>query len=147
MLPKDKIENLISVIKHLTKLLQQENELLIKPLDKLKLSQILEEKKTLTASYHHLLGIIENDNGLKDANPSLLANLTDVANTFQKLTDENCTKLLVKIEAAKRVFSVVQQAVRDQDLATNTYSQTGGIESSFRQAYKPALSVGVNGEY
>ena len=51
MATNDKIKMLLDTIARLSKLIQQENELLLKPGNKEELKQLLEEKKALTAHY------------------------------------------------------------------------------------------------
>ena len=51
MATNDKIKMLLDTIARLSKLIQKENELLLKPGNKEELKQLLEEKKALTAHY------------------------------------------------------------------------------------------------
>ncbi|HIM19627.1 MAG TPA: hypothetical protein EYM28_03395 [Rhodospirillales bacterium] len=146
MATNDKIKMLLDTIARLSKLIQKENELLLKPGNKEELKQLLEEKKALTAHYEiHMQGF-EIDNVKKNADPSMLKRLTETIEGFQTLTEENCNRLLAKVEATKRVFTVIQEVVRDNGVATKTYGNSGSVKNSIRHAFTPVLSVGVNDE-
>ena len=146
MTPHDKIKILLDTIARLSKLIQKENELLLKPGDKEELKQLIEEKKALTAHYEiHIQGF-DTNNLEKGTDPSTLKRLTETIEEFQKLTEENCGRLLAKVEATKRVFAVIQKAVSDNGGATKTYGNSGSVKNPIRHAFTPALSVGVNDE-
>ena len=82
----------------------------------------------------------------KFTDPSILKRLTETVEVFQKLTEENCSRLLGKVEATKRVFAVIQKAVHDNGSTAKTYGNSGSVKSSIGQAFTPVLSVGVNDE-
>ena len=146
MAANNKIKMLLDTIARLSKLIQKENELLRKPGNNEELKQIIEEKKALTAHYEiHILDI-EIDNLENNTDPSILKRLTETIERFQTLTEENCNRLLAKVEATKRVFTVIQEAVRDNGVATKTYGNSGSVKNSIRDAFTPAISVGVNDE-
>ena len=64
---------------------------------------------------------------------------------FQALIEENAVLLSSKIQATQRVFSVIQQSVRERGHPSQTYSNEGTVVPT-RKTYTPALSVGVNNE-
>ena len=72
MATNDKIKMLLDTIARLSKLIQKENEFLLKPGNQEELKQLLEEKKSLTAHYElHMQGF-EIDKVKKAADPSML---------------------------------------------------------------------------
>jgi len=143
----DKINKLLGIVARLSKVVQEENELLVKPGKKTDLKQLLDEKIALSVVYEQHIQIIEEDSGLKDSDPSLHLRLKAGIENFHALTEENCNRLLAKMEATKRVFSVIQKTVQDLEGATKTYSNSGSVQSSIRRPFVPALSVGVNDEF
>ena len=143
----DKINKLLSIVARLSKLVQEENELLIKSGNKEDLKQLVEKKNALSAVYESHIQAIEGDSELKNSDPSLHRRLKEAIEKFHALTEENCNRLLAKMEGTKRVFLVIQKTLQDFDGKTKTYGNSGSLESSVRRPYRPALSVGVNDEF
>ena len=147
MTTDDKINKLLGIVARLSKVVQQENELLVKPGNRTDLKPLLEEKIALSTVYEQHIQMIDEDSGLKASDPSLHRRLMAGIENFHALTEENCNRLLAKMEATRRVFSVIQKTVQDLEGATKTYSNSGSVQSSARRPFTPALSVGVNGEF
>jgi len=146
MTSDDKIKKLLATVARLSKLIHEENELLSRPGRQEGIGLLVDEKKALTAAYEdHIKGIGEASS-LKDADPSVRRRLSEAVEDFSALTNENSTRLLAKIEATKRVFGVIQKADLDHGSQIKTYGNSGTVQGSVRQAFTPALSVGVNDE-
>ena len=146
MTSDDKIKNLLATVARLSKLIHQENELLSKPGRREEMELLVDEKKALTAAYEDQIKGIGKESSLRDADPSVRRRLSEAIEDFSALTNENSTRLLAKIEATKRVFAVIQKAVQDHGSQIKTYGNSGSVQGSIRQAFTPALSVGVNDE-
>ena len=142
----DKVNDLLDVVARLSKLIQEENALISKGTHEPKLEQIIQNKKTLTAIYENQIQNFDENNLLKNTDSSSAQRLKETMNTFQQLVEENAFRLSARIEATKRVFQVIQTAVQDHGGETKTYGNSGCLKDSARQAYTPALSVGVNDE-
>lgn len=65
---------------------------------------------------------------------------------FDALLAENRARLAAKMEATKRVFEVIADVAKEHHTGANVYGKSGAMQSRSRQAYTPALSVGVNQE-
>lgn len=144
MTGNEKITKLLSVTSRLTKLLQEENEILSHPGRADGLKELLSEKQNLSHVYEQQMRILDDQNTLQESDPALRRRLKEAVESFNVLADENQLALMARMEATKRVFAVIQQAAQEHQGARSTYGVTGEVESSVRQAYRPAVSVGVN---
>jgi len=142
----EKIQILLKQISRLSKLVQMENELLEKPGHQDGLKEIIEEKQSLSRSYEQQAKIIDEDSELSNADAGLRHRLAEAMESFHALAEENRLRLLARMEATKRVFSVIQEAAQDFQGSVRTYGDTGTTQSSLRKAYQPAISVGINQE-
>ena len=138
---------LLDVVNRLSKLMQKENELLSRPVNNQELKQLIEEKKALTSNYESHIQGIQNVGEGNGEHLRIQDSAKDALESFQKLSEENASRLLAKLEATKRVFKVIQKAVQDHQNSSNTYSNSGSVYNSAKLAYTPPLSVGVNDEF
>ena len=144
MTKKEKIEKLQQVISQFSELITEENRHLSIGSNPSKFSELLNKKKTLAATYESHLQGIRADSEF-DEDKSINEQLIFFIQEFQSLIEENAVLLSSKIQATQRVFSVIQQAVRERGQPSQTYSNEGTVVPA-RKTYTPALSVGVNNE-
>ena len=144
MTKKEKIEKLQQVISQFSELITEENRHLSIGSNPSKFSELLNKKKTLAATYESHLQGIRADSEF-DEDKSVNEQLIFFIQEFQALIEENAVLLSSKIQATQRVFSVIQQAVRERGQPSKTYSNEGIVVPA-RKTYTPALSVGVNNE-
>ena len=144
MTKKEKIEKLQQVISQFSELITEENRHLSIGSNPSKFSELLNKKKTLAATYERHLQGIRADSEF-DEDKSINEQLIFLIQEFQALVEENAVLLSSKIQATQRVFSVIQQAVRERGQPSQTYSNEGIVVPA-RKTYTPALSVGVNNE-
>ena len=144
MTKKEKIEKLQQVISQFSELITEENRHLSIGSNPSKFSELLNKKKTLAATYESHLQGIRADSEF-DEDKSINEQLIFFIQEFQTLIEENAVLLSSKIQATQRVFSVIQQAVRERGQPSQTYSNEGIVVPA-RKTYTPALSVGVNNE-
>jgi FlgN protein. len=141
---KEKIEKLQQVISQFSELITEENRHLSIGSNPSKFSELLNKKKTLAATYESHLQGIRADSEF-DEDKSINEQLIFFIQEFQALIEENAVLLSSKIQATQRVFSVIQQAVKERGQPSQTYSNEGTVVPA-RKTYTPALSVGVNNE-
>ena len=144
MTKKEKIEKLQQVISQFSELITEENRHLSIGSNPSKFSELLNKKKTLAATYESHLQGIRADSEF-DEDKSINEQLIFFIQEFQALIEENAVLLSSKIQATQRVFSVIQQAVKERGQPSQTYSNEGTVVPA-RKTYTPALSVGVNNE-
>ena len=144
MTKKEKIEKLQQVISQFSELITEENRHLSIGSNPSKFSELLNKKRTLAATYESHLQGIRADSEF-DEDKSINEQLIFFIQEFQALIEENAVLLSSKIQATQRVFSVIQQAVRERGQPSQTYSNEGTVVP-VRKTYTPALSVGVNNE-
>ena len=144
MTKKEKIEKLQQVISQFSELITEENRHLSIGSNPSKFSELLNKKRTLAATYESHLQGIKADSEF-DEDKSINEQLIFFMQEFQSLIEENAVLLSSKIQATQRVFSVIQQAVRERGQPSQTYSNEGIVVPA-RKTYTPALSVGVNNE-
>ena len=132
------------VISQFSELITEENRHLSIGSNPSKFSELLNKKKTLAATYESHLQGIRADSEF-DEDKSINEQLIFLIQEFQALVEENAVLLSSKIQATQRVFSVIQQAVRERGQPSQTYSNEGIVVPA-RKTYTPALSVGVNNE-
>jgi len=142
----DKIQILLKQLSRLSKLVQMENELLDNPGHQDGLKEIVEEKQALSRSYEQQAKIVDEDPELANSDVALRHRLAEAMESFHALAEENRVRLLARMEATKRVFSVIQEAAQDYQGSVKTYGDTGSTRSSVHHAYQPAVSVGINQE-
>ena len=142
----DKIQILLTQISKLSKIIQMENELLEKPGHQIDLREILEQKQSLISSYEQQAKNVDEDIGLSSVDDALRHRLTEAMESFYALTEENRLRLLAKMEATKRVFTIIQEAVQDYRGSVKTYGDTGTTHNVSHQPFRPAVSVGINQE-
>lgn len=143
---EEKILKILGVTARLSKLLKHENEILavsgrangIKPLQK--------EKIALSNAYEQQLKIIRSADDLDKIDPSLAQRLQDAITSFGLLLEENTSRLKAKMDAVEHLFQAISVAAKDHQGHSVGYGNSGAAVSNTRQAYRPAVSVGLNQE-
>jgi hypothetical protein len=143
---EDKISKLLGVTARLSKLLKQENELLASSGSGRGIKPLLEEKIALGNTYEQQLKIIRDDDGLSNVDASLKRRLQDAVTSFGLLLEENAMRIKVKLDAMEHLFRIISESAKAQQGKTAGYGNSGSAVSGSRQAYRPAVSMGLNQE-
>ena len=143
---EEKIKKLLSVTGRLSKILKQENEILNHPGMAKGLKELVEEKNSLSVVYEQQIKIVNDDENLNMVDPGLRRRLTDAITAFGVLLDENTIKINARMEATNRFFLIISEAAKSHQNTAGGYGQNGAMTAANRQAYRPAVSVGVNQE-
>ena len=149
MNPEEHAKRLLGVIGRLSGLLKEENERLSVPGRPAGIKEIIKEKAALSRSYEQQAKIVANPTTVAKLKPELRARLAEAATTLTKLMDENRLKIDAKMEATKAIFKIMAEAAKEYTQASSVYGRTGAVGADpqqARQAYRPAVSLGVNRE-
>jgi|ETNmetMinimDraft_21_1059911.scaffolds.fasta_scaffold117833_3 hypothetical protein len=143
---EDKISDLLDVTGRLSKLLKQENAILASNERANRIKPLQKEKMALSNAYEQQLQTLGNEDELKDIDPSLANRLRDAVTSFGLLLEENAARLKAKIDAGEHLFRIISESAIDHQDKTAGYGSSGATVSNKRQAYRPAVSVGLNQE-
>ena len=143
---EDRIMDLLDITTRLSKLLKQENAILATNQRANRIKPLQREKTALSFAYEQLLQTIGNDEDLKNIDPGLANRLRDTVNSFGLLLEENATRLKAKIDAGEHLFRIISESAIDHQDKTAGYGSSGAAVNNKRQAYRPAVSVGLNQE-
>ena len=143
---EDKITDLLDVTGRLSKLLKQENAILASNERANRIKPLQKEKMALSNAYEQQLQTLGNEEELKDIDPSLTNRLRDAVTSFGLLLEENAARLKAKIDAGEHLFRIISESAIDHQDKTAGYGSSGATVSNKRQAYRPAVSVGLNQE-
>ena len=143
---EDKISDLLDVTGRLSKLLKQENAILASNERANRIEPLQKEKMALSNAYEQQLQTLGNEDELKDIDPSLANRLRDAVTSFGLLLEENAARLKAKIDAGEHLFRIISESAIDHQDKTAGYGSSGATVSNKRQAYRPAVSVGLNQE-
>ena len=143
---EDRILQLLDVTARLSQILRQENQILaadgrangIKPFQK--------EKIALSYAYEQQLQSISNEEELQNIDPSIANRLRDAVSAFGLILEENATRLKAKLDAGEHLFRVISESAIDHQNKTGGYGSSGATVGNQRQAYRPAVSVGLDQE-
>ena len=146
---EENAKRLLSLIGRLSGVLKEENQRLSIPGRAKGLKEIVVEKETLSRAYEQQIKILSMPDVRENLKPELLARIVEAANGLGILMEENYRRLQAKMEATKLVFKIMAEAAKEFRAASGGYGPTGavGVDSQqARQAYRPAISLGVNRE-
>jgi len=143
---EDKISDLLDVTGRLSKLLKQENAILASNERANRIKPLQKEKMALSNAYEQQLQTLGNEEELKDIDPSLANRLRDAVTSFGLLLEENAARLKAKIDSGEHLFRIISESAIDHQDKTAGYGSSGATVSNKRQAYRPAVSVGLNQE-
>lgn len=140
------VVKLISVTGKLSKLVQQENEILGSGRPARTLKDIVEEKQVLSGIYETQIKAINEQDELTEIDPDLRLRLKEAVAALNSLLEENRMRLEAKITASKHLFEVISEAAMAHQNQAGVYGDSGQMEQTTRQAYRPPVSVGLNQE-
>ena len=143
---EDRIMDLLDITTRLSKLLKQENAILASNERANRIKPLQKEKMALSNAYEQQLQTLGNEEELKDIDPSLANRLRDAVTSFGLLLEENAARLKAKIDAGEHLFRIISESAIDHQDKTAGYGSSGATVSNKRQAYRPAVSVGLNQE-
>ena len=143
---EDKIKDLLDVTARLSKLLKQENAILASNERANRIKPLQEEKIALSNAYEQQLQTLGDEEELKDIDLGMANRLRDAVTSFGLLLEENATRLKAKIDAGEHLFRIISESAIDHQDKTVGYGSSGATVSNKRQAYRPAVSVGLNQE-
>ena len=143
---EDRILDLLDITTRLSKLLKQENAILITNQRANRIKPLQSEKTALSLAYEQLLQTIGNDEDVANIDPGLANRLRDAVDSFGLLLEENATLLKAKIDAGAHLFRIISESAIDHQDKTAGYGSSGATVGNQRQAYRPAVSVGLNQE-
>ena len=143
---EDKIMDLLDITARLSKLLKQENAILATNKRANRIKPFQKEKTALSYAYEQHLQTIGNEEELKDIDPGMANRLRDAVTSFGLLLEENATRLKAKIDAGEHLFRIISESAIDHQDKTAGYGSSGATVSNKQQAYRPAVSVGLNQE-
>ena len=146
MEPTERIEKFLKVISRLGAVIRRENQMLSEHKTR-GLSEIVDEKKTLSGAYEHHITALQEPGALDGVDHSVRERLFESLDSFAALLDENRTRVQAMLEASHRMFEIIADAVKDQQASYAGYGQSGTMGGDAAKAYRPALSVGLNQEY
>ena len=149
MNPEEHAKRLLGVIDRLNLVIKEENRRLAVPGRVGNLSEIVKEKELLSRSYENETKILADPEQRAKLKPEILNRLVEAGASLGALMDENRRKLEVKIEATKTIFKIMAEAAKEFRAASAGYGRTGAVTldpQQARQAYRPAVSLGVDRE-
>ncbi len=146
MTKEEKVHRLLSTTTRLCQLVKQENELLSTNKRPEGLKELVAEKESLCNAYEDQIKSLNEDGSITEADPALRRRLKEAMSTFNSLLEENAAKLGVKITASNHLFRIFSAAARQKLSDRGAYGKSGSMETGSRQAYSPAVSMGVSQE-
>jgi hypothetical protein len=143
---EEKITKLLGVTARLSKILKTENELLATNVRGNSIKPLQEEKIALSNVYEQQLKIISSEEDLPNIDPGLANRLQDAVTSFGLLLEENALRLKAKMDAGEHLFRIIAECAKSHQGQTAGYGNSGASARDTRQAYRPAVSVGLNQE-
>jgi tRNA nucleotidyltransferase/poly(A) polymerase len=141
----ERIDKFLRVMAQLNTVIKRENELLAAHKTR-SLATVVEEKKALSGAYEQHIKVLQEPGALDGIDPALRRRLADGLELFAKLLDENRARVQATLEASHRMFEIIAEVAKDQNVAATGYGHSGAPDRGAAKAYRPALSVGVNQE-
>ena len=148
MSTEDKAQDFLNLTGQLSQLVKRENELLKTPGRANGLKEILAEKQALSDAYEQQLNYFGEPKVVRELDPVVRSRIKEAITALTAMMDENKRRLEAKIEAAKHVFEIIANVAKEyRQKQYSVYGSSGGMDENVRQAYRPAVSVGLNQEY
>lgn len=148
MSTENKAQVFLNLTGQLSQLVKRENELLKTPGRADGLKEVLVQKKALTDAYEQQLQHFAEPEVVDGLDPVERSRIKEAITALTAMMDENKNRLEAKIEAAKHVFEIIANVAREiRQKQSGVYGNSGGIGDNVRQAYAPAVSVGLNQEF
>jgi len=149
MNPEEHAKRLLGVIGRLSGVLKEENKQLDVPGRTKGITELVKEKELLSRSYEQEMKVLASAEQRAKLKPEMITRLVEAATALGALMDENRRKLEAKMEATKTIFKIMAEAAKEFRAASGGYGRNGsfGAEGQkVRQAYQPAVSIGINRE-
>ena len=146
MTKDDQINRFIATTGRMSRLVKHENDILGAAGRPAGLKERLAEKQALCAALEQQFKYLSDGEGLADIGAGPRRRLGDAIRTFEALLSENKARLSAKMVATTQVFQVIADAARAHRPGAPVYGRSGAVASPIRQAYTPALSVGMDRE-
>jgi hypothetical protein len=144
----DKAQEFLNLTGQLSQLVKRENELLKTPGRANGLKEILAEKQVVSDAYEQQLNYFSQPKVVSELDPVARSRIKEAITTLTAMMDENQRRLEAKIEAAKHVFAIIANVAKEyRQKQFGVYGSSGGVGDNVRQAYRPAVSVGLNQEF
>ena len=148
MSTEDKAQDFLNLTGQQSQLVKRENELLKTPGRANGLKEILAEKQALSDAYEHQLNYFGEPKVVRELDPVVRSRIKEAITALTAMMDENKRRLEAKIESAKHVFEIIANVAKEyRQKQYSVYGSSGGMDENVRQAYRPAVSVGLNQEY
>jgi len=148
MSTEDKAQDFLKLTGQLSQLVKRENQLLKTPGRADGLKEILAEKQALSDAYEQQLNYFIEPKVVEELDPVERSRIKEAITALTAMMDENKTRLAAKIEAAKHVFEIIANVAKEyRQKQCSVYGSSGAIDENVRQAFRPAVSVGMNQEY
>ena len=148
MSTEDKAQDFLKLTGQLSQLVKRENQLLKTPGRADGLKEILAEKQALSDAYEQQLNYFIEPKVVEELDPVERSRIKEAITALTAMMDENKTRLEAKIEAAKHVFEIIANVAKEyRQKQCSVYGSSGAIDENVRQAFRPAVSVGMNQEY
>ena len=141
---EEKIAKLLGVTGRLSKILKQENEILAASGGARGIKPVQEEKIALGNAYEQQLKIIQSDDDLEKIDANIARRLQEAVTSFGLLLEENATRIKAKLDAAEHLFRIISESAKTHQGRSAGYGNSGASVKHDRQAYRPAVSVGLN---
>jgi hypothetical protein len=141
---EEQVTRALGVIGRLTRLLQDENDILRVPGRPQGMDKLQVEKETLSKAYEQEIKLLGEAEGVKKLKPEQRSRLKEAANSLVTLMEDNRRRIEAKLEATRQVFQIIADAAKEYRAASSGYGRNGTSALPTRAAYRPALSVGVD---
>lgn len=148
MSTENKAQDFLNLTGQLSQLVKRENELLKSPGRAGGLNEVLVQKQALSEAYERQLHYFAEPEVADELDPVERSRIKEAITALTAMMDENKNRLEAKIEAAKHVFEVIANVAKEiRQKQSGVYGRSGEIGDNIRQAYAPAVSVGLNQEF
>ncbi|MAF49845.1 MAG: hypothetical protein CMM10_16440 [Rhodospirillaceae bacterium] len=148
MSTEENTQKFLNLTGRLSQLVKRENELLKTPGRTVGLKELLVEKQALSTAYEQQIEYFSDQTVVDEMDPVERSRLKEAITALTAMMDENKRRLESKIEAARLVFQIIANAAKEHQLQNlGVYGSSGDRSKNARQAYRPAVSVGLNQEF
>jgi hypothetical protein len=144
---QDDILEFLEITASLSEILRQENKVLAISGRATGIQQFQTEKNALCEAYEQKMQIISNEDKLQAIDPNLASRLRDAVSSFSLLIEENAKRLKAKINAGEHLFKIISKCAIEHHDKSIGYSDKGSTVRDSQQAYRPAVSVGLDQKY
>jgi len=126
--PKDRLDDLLFIARHLIEILEQENIALEK--DRMDLiHQSLDQKTKLSRAYEiRVIGLQQSGQDFSDIEPVLVEELKQQSDRLQELVEINERELKIKLDVGKMYVDVIAESVKSATPSAGTYGSRGATD-------------------